>query len=447
MLKALRVRIARPHSREYSPSGRIAAGFIHVAVYVVLAKAVGAGKEVAIAWRYGVSPEVDAYNLVLNLVTLPAALWTSVLAVVLVPLASALMAERPIEFQRFQCELLGVSLVVSASLGALAWIGLPWLFQSGLLGSSPEIGRVGSAMARSLAILIPLSAACALFASWLLARGQHQNSLYEALPALTILVAVLLPLDVLDSPLVWGTVAGFLVHAAVLTLSLRSSGHLVRPAVSLGAPAWRTFIGAVSLMAIGQGMLTVTTSIDHVFASELSAGSVSTLGYANRTLGILIAVGATAIARSTLHVFSAESAAGNDRVMATALSWSKGIFLVGIACSVLAWFIAPHLVAALFQRGSFNSMNTTSVTEVFRFGLLQVPFYLAGLSLYSALSADRQYVKMAAILLICAGVKILASWTLVQYGGLAGLQVATMIMYALFLFLQAALCIAKRRNP
>jgi hypothetical protein len=45
-------------------------------------KLAGAAKEMAIAWRYGVSDTVDAYVFVFNLATWPVSLWFGVLTVV-----------------------------------------------------------------------------------------------------------------------------------------------------------------------------------------------------------------------------------------------------------------------------------------------------------------------------------------------------------------------------
>ena len=50
-----------------------------VALFVLLGSLVRAGKEMAIAYRYGVSAEVDAYLFVFNLVNWPVGVWFSVL--------------------------------------------------------------------------------------------------------------------------------------------------------------------------------------------------------------------------------------------------------------------------------------------------------------------------------------------------------------------------------
>ena len=53
---------------------------------MLIAKFAGAAKEMAVAWRYGVSATVDAYVFVFNLINMPVSIWFSVLTVVLIPI-------------------------------------------------------------------------------------------------------------------------------------------------------------------------------------------------------------------------------------------------------------------------------------------------------------------------------------------------------------------------
>ena len=96
-----------------------------VALFVFIGKLAGAAKEMAIAWRYGVSETVDAYVFVFNLINLPVSVWFSVLTVVLAPLAARIRHDNPAELPRFRDELLGLTMIVGLGLGCLAWFGLP----------------------------------------------------------------------------------------------------------------------------------------------------------------------------------------------------------------------------------------------------------------------------------------------------------------------------------
>jgi len=77
----LRANLARLHPDHT----RIARAALWLFVLTFIAKLAGAGREIAIAWRFGRGPEVDAYNLAIMLsLWLPLTIY-SVMTVVLVP--------------------------------------------------------------------------------------------------------------------------------------------------------------------------------------------------------------------------------------------------------------------------------------------------------------------------------------------------------------------------
>ena len=67
----------------------IVRGMVWVALFVFLGKLAGAAKEMVIAYRYGISDEVDAYLFIFNLISWPVSVWFSILTIVLVPLSGS----------------------------------------------------------------------------------------------------------------------------------------------------------------------------------------------------------------------------------------------------------------------------------------------------------------------------------------------------------------------
>ena len=159
----------------------IAEGMGWVAFFLLLAKIAGAAKEMMVAYRYGISAEIDAYLYVFTLVSWPLAVWLGVLPVVLVPLSARL--ENHNELRDFRAELLGVTCIVALALFVVAWfslphiLGLPW---SGLRGDAEQAALT---TARVLVLIIPIGLIARLSA-WMLARGRHVGSLLEGVPPL-----------------------------------------------------------------------------------------------------------------------------------------------------------------------------------------------------------------------------------------------------------------------
>lgn len=439
-------RIRRHLSDPNSQHRQIALGFLWVGLFVFVGKLAGAAKEMTIAWRYGVSATVDAYVFVFNLVNWPVSIWLSILTMVLVPLVTRLRSDNAQELPRFRAELLGLTLLLGLGLGLLAWWGLPVLLRAGWLGLSGSALQQGLVMAGGMALLLPLGTIISLWSAWLLAAGRHRNTLFEAIPAFTLLLALLLPPGWLPEPLLWGTVAGFALHAAALAVPLRTAGELPAPRLVQQSPAWRAFWGGIGVMAVGQVLTTSTGLINQFFAAGLGEGALSTLSYANRVLALVLTLGATSIFRAILPVFAVQNERESSALIPLMQRWIVPIAFIGLVALLASWILAPWGVSILFERGAFTVQNTQSVTALFRIAALQIPFYLLVHLFLATLAAQKRYKSIAIGNAINLLIKLLLiSWLIPMYG-IYGLVFSTVIMYVvLSIFLYGSI-LAKSRN-
>lgn len=414
-----------------SSDRKILVGFIWVSLFVFIGKLAGAAKEMALAWRYGVSETVDAYVFVFNLVNWPVAVWFSVLTVVLVPLVAHLRHDNPGELPRFRRELLGLTIILGAGLGILAYFGLPALLQAQWLGLADTAITEALRLSRGLALLVPMGALVSLFSAWLLASSHHRNTLFEAIPALTILIALLLPAGWIAEPLLWGTVVGFALHIAALAAPLQRKRELHAPSFAFRSSVWQGFLSGLGIMMVGQVLMSFTSIIDQFFAAQLSPGALSTLSYANRILALILGMVAMAISRATLPAFSAAYTRHGAEVDVLALRWAKWMFALAMCVVIAVWPLSTLIVQILFERGSFQSEDTESVANLLRCGLLQLPFYAAGLVLVSALSSKKKYKSIALISLLNVAIKVTTTYFLVVPFEVAGILFSNAIMHAI----------------
>jgi peptidoglycan biosynthesis protein MviN/MurJ (putative lipid II flippase) len=409
---------------------RIALALFWVGLFVLVGKLVGAAKEMAIAWRYGVSDVVDAYVYIFNLINWPVSVCFSVLTVVLLPLIARAKTEDPDELVLFNRELFGLMLLVGCGLGLAMWLGLPLLFDAGLAGLAGRSLEAARQMLGPLCIMVPLGMLISYFSAWMMARGFHRNTLMEALPALAILVALLLPGHLLDEPLVWGSVLGFALNALALAFAIRSSGELRVPAFAFRSTAWNGFWHSLGIMALGQVLISSTAVIDQVFAAKIGQGAISSLNYANRVVTILLSLGGLAISRATLPVFSEMAAKGDEgAVRSVAFHWAKIMAGLGLAGATFAWVLAPWMVSVLFQRGAFTAQNTEQVAEVLRYYLVHVPIYFYALVLAAALSSRKLYFPLMITGVIALVLKPLSTVVLIHFMGVNGVALSTAILY------------------
>lgn len=409
---------------------RIAAALVWVGLFVLLGKLAGAAKEMAIAWRYGVSDAVDAYVFVFNLITWPVGVVFSILTVVLLPLIAKLRGSAPDALPKFSAELTGAMLLFSALAGVIVYASLPLFLRHGHVGLSANALAQALQMAGPMALLVPLGMLISLYSAWMMACGHHRNTLLEALPAFAILCAVLLPSTWIAQPLVWGSVAGFALNLAGLAATLYASRNLSKPSFGLRSPGWEGFWGSIGIMVAGQVLISSTGIIDQMFAARLGEGAISSLNYANRIVALLLSLGGMAISRATLPVFSEVAAANrSDAIRGLAMYWAKIMAGVGVLAALAAWFAAPWIVQLLFQRGAFTVENTVQVTAVMRSYLIHVPFYFFALVMAAALSSQKRYFPLFITGVIALVVKPGATFLMVDRFGVNGVTLSSALLY------------------
>jgi putative peptidoglycan lipid II flippase len=413
----------------------IARGMIWVAFFVFLGKIAGAAKEMAIAYRYGISNEVDAYLFIFNLISWPVSVWFSILTYVLVPLAVRIRENTPAELSRFRAELLAFALVLGVNLALLAWFGLPVLLRSSWLGLSAPTISIATEIVPMMVALAPLGILVSLFSAWMLSSGRHANTLLESVPAIAILVAVLVIPQNGVEPLVWGTLAGFIMHSLALASPLAWKRELEIPRFTSRSSQWPSFWQGFGVMLIGSGLGSFNGIIDQFFAAKLGVGAITTISYANRILALILGLGATAIGRATLPVFSRMKSKNTEQLQRVAMFWVWLMLAIGVVTMIISWWLAPWIVKLLFERGAFTVADTIVVTDIFRYGLGQVPFYFPSLALVTLLASHGKQKLIAISGATNLFVKTGANYFLIPLLGVKAILLSSGIMYMVSLFL------------
>ncbi|WP_429299300.1 murein biosynthesis integral membrane protein MurJ [Paraburkholderia sp. GAS199] len=431
-----RVRTAHPDHL------RIARGAARVSAFVLVGKCAGALKEMAIAYKYGINNIVDAYQFTVALVTwLPGTL-LAVLGVVLVPVFVNLR-HRPLDYQaRFSGEMEGAAAVCGIVFAAVLFLCWPLVIRVTGSDLSPVTREMCQQLMYGLAPTSVMMLASGVYAARLQARERHVNTLLEGLPAALILICVLAaPTGDSVLPLIIGTVVGLTLQAVWLrSLATRADGVRSRARLSFESTDWAAMWISVRTLMVGQIVLCFCAPLDQYFMARLGDGSNSTLGYANRVLALLLSMGAMAAARATLPIFSDILKQGDfERAHRTALFWGMAAFAIGIACAVVSWVFGPTFIAVLFQRGAFTAADTVNVAGVFRWGLLQVPFYFACLVLGQLFASEGRFKVMANIAVLTFGLKVIGNFTLIPHFGIAGAQISTALMYATAFFISVGI--------
>jgi len=426
MIQAALSRMRRAHPDHMA----IARGIVYVGVFLLLGKAAGAIKEMAIAYRYGVSVEVDAYVFLLTILAWPGELAMGLLMGVAVPLVAAIRATRPDALDRFRRELLGFILVAGTIACVIVGIALMLVLHRGWFGVPPQIAAVARSILPAMIVVVPAAMLVSLWSVWTATTGRHANTLVEGVPALVIAGVVIVFGGDGVMPLVWGLLAGYALHVAALGIPLARQGEIATPRLGVQSPEWRAFMQGFGLVLGSQALMNSTPMIDQFFAARLGEGAIATLGYANRILALVTGLGATAVGRSMLPVFSRARATGDGQLRRVALQWCGLMFAVGVVSSVVTWLCAPFLVRLLLERGAFGAEETVMVASLIRHGVLYLPFYFAGLVLVSYCASHARYDILFWSGITGFVVKVAGNVLLTPWFGVNGLMLAWALVYA-----------------
>lgn len=414
---------------------RIFKGAFRVAVFLLLGKAAGAIKEMAVAYRYGVSDAVDAYQFTMTMASWLPVTIVGVLSVVLIPVLVRLRRADVAERNQFISELQGWVAAAGIALALLTWFAWPHVL--GMLGQGLS-ARVGDMTGQLLVAFAPVSALlliAGISAARLRAQERHVNTLLDSVPAVATLAWVMLAASADGvGPLLWGTLVGYAIQTIWLAwLAARADGGFWgAPRFSLQSPHWPELLSAAGVMLIGQVAMSFVGPLDQYAAANLGANANATLGYASRLLSLLLGIGAVSVGRAALPVLADVQARGDTgRARAMALKWSVLMVAAGGVAVAVGWVLAPWGVSVLFQRGAFTAENTQAVAHVLRWGLLQLPFYFGVLILVQLLASQNRYRVMAAIAVANFALKAVLNTVLAPRMGAAGIMLATSLMYLL----------------
>jgi peptidoglycan biosynthesis protein MviN/MurJ (putative lipid II flippase) len=409
-----------------------------VTLFVLLGKLAGAAKEMAFAYRFGAGELVDIYLFSFALIAWLPTVWYGVVSTVLVPLSARAATESKDGGKLFFAELSGLTLLLGIILSCLVPLlaRVPGLIPAGL--------AVNGLLHQFLLGLAPVSALivlCGLMSARLIAMERHANTLFEGAPALFLLIAVLAWPGAALAPIILGTVAGYLGYLLLLMQHLHRHGGLEIPRFHMRAPEWRRFWNGIGIMSLGQLLMSLTNLIDQYMAAGLGTGAIATLGYSNRILALILGLGATAVARATLPVLS-QAVAEDNRSFAKHIAghWSKLLLVAGAAAAIAAWWLAPIVVKALFERGAFHAGDTVLVTRVFRFGVIQLPFYFSSIVLVQLLASAGRHSLIALGAVVNLVLKTAGNLVFGHWLGAAGISFSTGLMFfgsAVFLWLAA----------
>lgn len=374
-----------------SADRQILRGFSFAFVFLLTAKVIGAVKEMVIAHAYGTGTAVDAYALSFAIAQTPITLTAMAGNMILIPFFVAQRREGDGKAADAGGIILWVLvLALAMSVGAFSLLR----FGGDLLELSPEAAAAVAQQAPGFALMVPTGIVATILAARLMAGKRQINSLFEAIPSFTLIIALLLfEGQIAASPLLsWATGLGMFAYLGALLIADRSAIGELRPKRGrLALPSRErrreiTLIIAAQTIFVLGGML-----LDQLAAARLPVDQNATLAYANRLLMLVTSLGATAMGRAVLPVLAEARLEGRGQEYTLTRRWGGYLFFAGLLAYGIGYLLAPLGIRILFEHGEFTAQDTARVAEVLRAGLLLLPFYFSSLILSQSVVIQRRF--------------------------------------------------------
>jgi putative peptidoglycan lipid II flippase len=420
-----------------------------VAVTTALVAIVSIPRELLIASRFGTGDIADAFLVALVVPTFVLGVLGGSIASAFIPAYSrAVEQEGPESGVQLLRELTTVLFCVLCLVSMVAaWLS-PQLLQVLASGFSGSKLAMTQQSLYGLLVTVPLGGIAALWAAMLNAKGVFAlPSLSQgAIPLAGIGALLLVPGAGIEA-LTVGMVIGFALRTLILGWALHSMGVLIRPGWGGLTERLRLVGEQYAPMAAASVLMGGTTLVDQAVAASLGSGSVATLGYGLKFVSLATSLGSVALGTAVLPFLSRMVAANNwQQLRSTVRTFSLLALLATAPVAILATVFAVPLVSVLYERGEFSPADTVAVAGVMALGVWQLPFLAVGIvyaRLVSSLGANQLLLVQSAFVLV---LNTLLDLALARYVGVAGIALATALVYAASLaFLVGAARFSMRR--
>ena len=404
-----------------------------------------------IARQFGVSTDLDAFYIAFLLPSFVSDLFAGATVVALVPLyVRAREREGPEAAQKLFGSIATGATVGLACIAVILWALSPTLIPFFGTSFQPQQLMLTRSLCSYLIPLIPLTGLSAIFTAVLTAR--NRLAFATLAPAVSTLFVIF---SIYGFAHRWGiyafaigTTLGLAAQVVVLAVVLKRLDLLPRFQWSGFTPAITSFLRQLVIVAVGSSIFNLTDMVDLYYAAATGPGNVSALNYGNKVVVMIVGLAGVAVTTAVLphmsKAFSTRDFAGAKQIIHT---YSSVILLVTIPVTILLIRLSPAIVTILFERNAFTRSDTLLVSAIQRAFLLQIPLHVLGMLFVSIVWALRANWVFLVINPICLLGKIVLNSILITTYGVAGIGLATSIIYGLScLLLLLAITILMKRD-
>jgi len=401
-------------------------GSILLVAFIIVSKITGVFKDVIVAAELGVGLEMDTFMYAFTLSTMI----VNPLVQTIINCISTSYSEIDTneKLEEFQGTVNILVLIIGGILLISQHLAMPGIIELISDGKNSLEKEKLETYSKILNLYIPLSLIIAASSTRMLMRKQHVNTLLESLPAVCTILSCLFWVREIDGITL---ISGFLIGSFLQWTLMEIDQYRRIRRISL---SWKISSEILNLtqrvcwMLPAMILTTSTIVVDHMMASWLGTGYISTLGYATKVLAILLTMTQTVIGRSVMPVLG--EIRNNPVLLEKTVKQWMYISIVGstLLAGMMAIFAEP-VINLLFERGKFSTQETIAVRNVLWAYLLQTPFYLGSTILFIERvikGKQRELLNMAVLVFLF---NLVLNHVLSSYLSVVGIALSTSICY------------------
>ena len=347
-----------------------------IIVITLIDKLLALVKEIIVADRFGISPDLDVFNIALALPGLFTLLLAGAITSALVPLYAEWSTRfSPDQANQHTRSILYVTTFFFGLTAMAIWFLSPVIFPLMGYGFADTQKALGVVIERMLGFMILLEGTCIVFMSVL--QAQKRFFYLQTAPFFINIITIGLLLFFHRTlgiyTLVWGLLAGTLCKMVYMGAALKRNGFKFFAPQRIDYTKVKMFALLVLPLLGSELIANVNLFIDQIMATKLVPGSVSTLRYAYRINDMPVQIVILSITIAIFPYISDHAARKEYDVLRDI--FSKGVILLGlltlpIICGVLLF--SQDVVIILLKRGAFDLTAAIKTSET-------LLFYTAGL--------------------------------------------------------------------
>ena len=415
---------------------RITAAAVITGFFSVVVKLVSLGSTLLIASIFGTGDDLEAYFIAFVVPSFLFHVVAGSFSSAMIPTYVQVMekqgpAQAHALFSRVMFLAIGILCLVS-SLSALAF---PYV--APVLGTGFPPAKI--ALTRSIFyLLLPVilfKGMSTVFASVL--HSHKRFSLVASAPVAVPVTTVVVILSWAEPAtriyaVALGTVLGMLVEFLVLAWGLHRIDIAVLPRWRQRSLASKQVMAQYLPMVAGAFLMGGTTLVDQSMAAALPSGSVASLNYGSRFVGVILHIAAGAIGAAMLPYFSNLVEAKDWHELRRLLVfYGQRILVLSAALTVILVTLSGPLITLALQRGMFSETDSAVVGRVQAAYALQIPFYICGIMLVRVISSMIANHVLMIVSFLNLIVNIVFNYIFMQRWGVVGIALSTSVVYLL----------------